>query len=55
MKTLSISISEAEFNKLGLKKDSLSFAELVELISRELMRQNLNKCVEWPKNMAYPQ
>jgi hypothetical protein len=41
-----ISISDIEFNKFGIRKDNLTFTELVELISRELMRQNLNKCVE---------
>ena len=46
MKTLSISISELEFNKFGIEKENLTFTEFVELISRELMRQNLDKCVE---------
>lgn len=46
MRTLNISISDIEFNKFGIRKDSLTFTEFVELISRELMRQNLNKCVE---------
>jgi 3,4-dihydroxy-2-butanone 4-phosphate synthase len=46
MRTLNISISDVEFNKFGIKKESLSFAEIVELINRELMRQNLNKCLE---------
>jgi hypothetical protein len=46
MRTLNISISDIEFNKFGIKKDSLTFTEFVDLISRELMRQNLNKCVE---------
>ncbi|WP_250631909.1 hypothetical protein [Rhodoflexus caldus] len=46
MRTLNISISEVEFNKFGLKKDNLTFTEFVDLISKELMRQNLNKCVE---------
>lgn len=46
MKTLNIPISDTEYNKLGFKNENLSFAELVELIKRELMRQNLNKCVE---------
>lgn len=45
MRTLNISISDIEFNKFGIRKDNLTFAEFVELISRELMRQNLNKCV----------
>lgn len=46
MRILNISISDIEFNKFGIRKDSLTFTEFVELISRELMRQNLNKCVE---------
>ncbi len=46
MRTLNISISDLEFNKFSFKKDNLTFSEFVELISRELMKQNLNKCVE---------
>lgn len=46
MRTLNISISDLEFNKFGLKKDNLTFTEFVELINKELVRQNLNKCVE---------
>ncbi|WP_158859342.1 hypothetical protein [Lunatibacter salilacus] len=46
MRTLNISISDLEFNKFGIKKNNLTFTEFVELISSELMRQNLEKCVE---------
>lgn len=46
MKSLNISISDIEFNKFGLTKDSLSFSELVEIINRELIKQNLDKCLE---------
>ncbi len=46
MKTLNILISEAEFKKFGLTKDQLYFTDFVELVSRELTRQNLNKCLE---------
>ncbi|MEO6720692.1 MAG: hypothetical protein ABIN67_10000 [Ferruginibacter sp.] len=46
MRTLNISISDLEFDKFGLKEDKLSFSDFVDLISRELIRQNLNKCVE---------
>ena len=46
MKTLNISISDTEFNKLGIRKENLTYSEFVELINRELMRQNLNKCIE---------
>ncbi len=46
MKTLSISISEAEYQAFGINGDSLNFSELLDLVSRELTRQNLDKCVE---------
>ena len=46
VKSLNISISDIEFNKFGLTKDNLSFSELVEIINRELIRQNLDKCLE---------
>jgi len=45
MRTLNISISDLEFNKFGIRKDSLTFTEFVELISKELIRQNLDRCV----------
>ncbi|PWK26762.1 hypothetical protein LV89_02271 [Arcicella aurantiaca] len=46
MRTLNVSISDIEFNKFGLKQDKLTFSDFVELISKELTRQNLNKCLE---------
>jgi hypothetical protein len=46
MRTLHISISEPEFTKLGIEKDKLTFSEFVDLIRRELMKQNLDKCIE---------
>ena len=46
MRTLSVSISEIEYNKFGLKNDQFNFTEFVDLVSKELMRQNLNKCLE---------
>lgn len=46
MRTLNISISEIEFSKFGIQKDNLNFTEFIELVSRELSRQNLNKCLE---------
>ncbi len=45
MRTLSINISEVEFNKFGFKKDNLSFSDLVELISRELAKKNLKDSI----------
>jgi len=49
MKTLNVSISEVEFNKFGLKQEQLSFTEFIDSVGKELMRQNLNKCVELSK------
>ena len=46
MKTLNISISDIEYNKFGLENDKLTFSHLVDLISNELSKQNLNKCIE---------
>ena len=46
MKTLNVSISDIEFNKFGLKQERLTFTDFIELASKELMRQNLNKCIE---------
>lgn len=46
MKTLSVSISDTEYSRFGLQKESLTFNEFVELVSRELMRRNLDKCIE---------
>ena len=46
MKTLNISISELEYDKFGLKKDELTFTEFIDIVSKEISRQTLNKCVE---------
>jgi hypothetical protein len=46
MRTLNISISDIELDKFGIKKDKISFSELLDLVSKELSRQTLNKCVE---------
>ncbi len=46
MRQLNILISEREYNKFGLSKDKLSFPDFVDIVSKELTRQTLNKCVE---------
>jgi hypothetical protein len=46
MKTLSVSISELEYDKFGFERDDLNFTDIVDLVSQELMRQNLDKCVD---------
>ena len=46
MRTLNIDISEIEYEKFGLKAERLSFSDFVDMISRELSRQNLAKTVQ---------
>lgn len=46
MRTINIEISDIEFIKFGIKSESLNFTELIELVTKELMRQNLNKSLE---------
>jgi hypothetical protein len=46
MRTISIDISDLEFQKFGFKADRLSFSTFVDIVSREISRQNLAKTVE---------
>jgi hypothetical protein len=46
MRTLNISISDSEYSKFGIKNDNLNFTDFIDLVSKELTRQNLNKCLE---------
>lgn len=46
MRTLNVSISDIEYNKFGLKEEKLTFTDFIDLVSKELARQNLSKCVE---------
>jgi hypothetical protein len=46
MRTISIDISDLEFQKFGFKGDRLSFSAFVDIVSREISRQNLAKTVE---------
>ena len=46
MRTLNISISDIEYKKFGLTKEKLTFTDFIDLIRKELTRQNLNKCLE---------
>ena len=39
MRTLNISVTDAEYQKLGLKGDTLSFSEFIALVRSELHRQ----------------
>ena len=46
MRTLNVSISDIEYNKFGLKEEKLTFTDFIDLVSKELTRQNLNKSLE---------
>jgi hypothetical protein len=46
MRTINISISDIEFIKFGIKSENLNFTEFIELVTKELTRQNLNKSIE---------
>ena len=46
MRTLNVLISDLEFNKFGLKNDRFNFTDFVDIVSKELMRQNLDKCID---------
>ncbi len=46
MRTLTIAISESDYTRFDLPGDALMFTDLVNVVSRELTRQNLNKSVE---------
>jgi hypothetical protein len=45
MKTMNISISDIEYDKFGFKNSKLDFSELVDIVSRKLIRQNLDDCI----------
>ncbi len=45
MKTLSVSISDIEYQRLNIKDDKISFSELVDIINREIIKQNLDECI----------
>ena len=46
MRILNVSITDTEYNKFDLKADELTFTDLVNLIRKEVLRQNINKSLE---------
>ena len=46
MRTLNASITDIEYNKFGFKQEKLTFTDFIDLVSKELTRQNLSKCLE---------
>jgi len=41
MKTLSIAISDVEYSKFGITNNILSFSDFVDIVSKELMKKNM--------------
>jgi len=46
MKTLNIAISDIEYSKFSIPNVQLNFTDFIDIISRELMRQNFNRSIE---------
>ncbi|MCL2067018.1 MAG: hypothetical protein FWG99_06100 [Treponema sp.] len=46
MKTLNIAISDVEYSKFGITSNFLSFSDFIDMVSRELMRGNLETAVK---------
>ena len=49
MKTVSVQLSDFEFNQLGLEKSSISFSELTEIMGKRITKQALEKSVQLAK------
>ncbi len=46
MKSLNVQISDFEYNELGFDKNTLSFSELVEIISKKITKLILEKSIQ---------
>ncbi|MDR2305488.1 MAG: hypothetical protein LBE10_13010 [Treponema sp.] len=46
MKMLNIAISDIEYDKFGLKSEAIAFSDFLDIVSKELIRRNLNECIE---------
>jgi dimeric dUTPase (all-alpha-NTP-PPase superfamily) len=45
MRTMNIAISDTEYDRFGFKNFELDFSEFINIISKELMRQNFDDCI----------
>ena len=46
MQTLNISISEVEYKKFRIPSNRLNFDDFIEIVSKYLIRDNLNRTIE---------
>jgi len=45
MKTINVAISDVEYTKFGITNNVLSFSDFVDIISKELMRENIKAAI----------
>ena len=45
MKTISVQMSDVEYNTYGLSKDRFYFSEIAGLIEQQMARQAMRRCV----------
>jgi len=45
MKTLNVAISDVEYTKFGITNNVLSFSDFVDIVSKELMRENMEAAI----------
>jgi hypothetical protein len=45
MRALNITISDIEYCKFGIPSEQLNFTDFIDIIGKELMRQNFNRSV----------
>ena len=45
MRTLNIAISDVEYTKFGITNNVLSFSDFVDMVSKELMKKNIESAV----------
>jgi predicted CopG family antitoxin len=45
MKTLNIAISDVEYTKFGITNNVLSFSDFIDMVTKELMRENMEAAV----------
>jgi hypothetical protein len=53
MRMLSVAISDIEYDKFGIKSETLAFSDFIDIVSKELMRRNLNECVELAEKYGF--
>ena len=46
MKSVNVQISETEYKQLGLNKNTFSFAELIEIIRKQITKETLEKSIQ---------